>query len=543
MGGAGDAKTLRDQQVRADATGTASAAAQAGGGRTAAVGGGTDFTRTGGLVNLRRMIEHADPGEVDRVAAKWGSIHEALTSAQTELRAHTRAALTHWHGAAADGFASRAEELCRSLDNGAGYARNANTAMTTAAAGLRKAQQAMPKVPDGWDQFTRKLTSEAGDTQFNQDLATGMPRSKALAADGAQLSLMEERHQQAVVVMQDLEAQYHLATQIIGTRPMVRISTDRGVFPPAPTAHGVSADTRGAKAGLSHLRPLGDGKSTPNPASTLAEGSGRTSGTTILSSSINPLSVGASAVDFGCSANGIQDISSVPVRGLSGELAVAAPMQGVSTTAAIESPALGREAGDASAQKGGSRTYSTQIPSSSIIKAAGGERSRPMAAQDPNHMQISANPLPRGDGPVLGMESSRLLDANSGVSSNSVTGDDGGLASDRQISDGRAMGAARVIGDRGFLGLEAGLGSQAPGVPIGSIQAPYPAAGVSGVGGIQMRGQANAEMQQGVMPGVAPQLSRAARKRGKRRVRPEYLVEDQESWATGSHVNPASVID
>ncbi|MEZ0094028.1 WXG100 family type VII secretion target [Streptacidiphilus sp. EB129] len=197
----------------------------------------TDFGAAGGLAALRGMIEHADPGDVDRVADKWTAIHEALRTAQADLASHTTAALGHWHGSAADAFATRANELHRSLGNGAAYALNANTGMTTAANALRKAKQTMPEAPGAWDSFTRSITSQSAGNQFNLDLATGMTRDQALAAEGSHLSLQEERHQQAIVVMQELESQYHAAAAQIGERPSGDFSANSSVFPPAPESH------------------------------------------------------------------------------------------------------------------------------------------------------------------------------------------------------------------------------------------------------------------------------------------------------------------
>ena len=193
----------------------------------------TDFASdgAGGLLGLRAMIEHGNPGSLDAVSARWSAINEALVAAQTDLQAHAAAALQHWEGDAADGFAGRAAQLSQSLGNGATYASNAGSGVSTAADALRLAKSAMPAVPSGWDRFTRALSSETNDHAFQRDLNSGMARDQAVKQDGAELSLMEERHQQAVAVMERLENSYSEAARIIGEAPNEAIDT-HVVWPP-----------------------------------------------------------------------------------------------------------------------------------------------------------------------------------------------------------------------------------------------------------------------------------------------------------------------
>ena len=211
----------------------------------------TDFASdgAGGLLGLRAMIEHGNPGSLDAVSARWSAINEALVAAQTELQAHAAAALQHWEGDAADGFAGRAAQLSQSLGNGATYASNAGAGVSTAADALRLAKSTMPAVPSGWDRFTRALSSETNDHAFQQDLKSGMARDQAIKQDGAELSLMEERHQQAVAVMERLENSYNEAARMIGEAPNEAIDA-HVVWPPSPkpTKHSRVTGSDGSAA-------------------------------------------------------------------------------------------------------------------------------------------------------------------------------------------------------------------------------------------------------------------------------------------------------
>lgn len=211
----------------------------------------TDFASSGigGLIGLRQMIEDADPAGLDRISDRWRAIHDALVQAQQDLQSHARAATDHWSGTAAEGFAGRADELCQSLGNGASYALKASTGTSMAAAALREAQADMPSVPGTFSMFARWATSETSDAQFQQDLDSGMSRAAAIRRDGGQLSLLEERHQEAIVVMQTLEGHYESAAAVIGQPAPVKQSTNWSVYPPPPSdqpsAHGSGSAVRG----------------------------------------------------------------------------------------------------------------------------------------------------------------------------------------------------------------------------------------------------------------------------------------------------------
>ncbi|MBC3844083.1 hypothetical protein GXW82_39475 [Streptacidiphilus sp. 4-A2] len=232
MGAIDDARDLQQQTTQNN---RARILAETDGGHAGPTGYTTDFTASGigGLDGLRAMVEHADPSALDTVAGHWTSVSKALSAVQTDFQTHTSAALENWTGAAADGFAARAQQLHASLGNGAQYAQNTSTGVAAASAALKTAKQNMPTAPSEWQQFSRKMTSESGDQQFEADLRNGISRSAALKLDGGQLSAMEERHQQAIVVMQTLEGEYHSAAKTIGPAPNKPVGGET-VWPPPP---------------------------------------------------------------------------------------------------------------------------------------------------------------------------------------------------------------------------------------------------------------------------------------------------------------------
>lgn len=231
MGAIDDSRDLRQaqqQQTRADIL------AKTHGGHAGPTGYTTDFTaaHVGGLDGLRAMIEDADPSALTTVADHWTAVNKALLAAQADFKTHTSAALENWTGSAADGFAARARQLHEALGNGAKYAEHASAGVSAAATALKSAKLNMPKAPSEWQKISRKATSETGDQQFNADLKSGISRQVALDLDGGDLSATEERHQQAIVVMQTLESVYNKAGKTIGKTPS-RFE-DVGTWPPPP---------------------------------------------------------------------------------------------------------------------------------------------------------------------------------------------------------------------------------------------------------------------------------------------------------------------
>ncbi|MEY9937013.1 hypothetical protein ABH932_000840 [Streptacidiphilus sp. MAP5-52] len=237
----------------------------------------TDFESSGigGLVGLRQMIQDADPAGLENVSYKWRVIHDALVEAQQALGDHTRAATEHWSGSASDAFSARADELAQSLGNGADYALNAADGTSMAARALRDAQGRMPSVPNTVDEFKRWATSETSDSQFKSDLASGMSRSAALQRDGSQLSLLEERHQQAIVVMQELEGEYESAAARIGQPASPTVRTDSSVFPPPPSNKPVASTPRSSVNRVEEA-PVAPGQEAPAGSTWVGGGQART---------------------------------------------------------------------------------------------------------------------------------------------------------------------------------------------------------------------------------------------------------------------------
>ncbi|MFC1411681.1 WXG100 family type VII secretion target [Streptacidiphilus sp. N1-12] len=472
----------------------------------------TDFAGGdgGGLVGLRAMIEGAEPETLDGVSSRWTAINQALLAAQADLEAHTTAALGHWEGDAADGFATRAKQLSQALSNGASYASNASSGVSTAAAALRQAKQQMPSMPSGWDRFTRKLTSETNDHAFKQDLDSGMSRTDAIKQDGGELSLLEERHQQAVAVIETLEASYNTAAQMIGTEPMADIG-GQTVWPPPPTTTKGRPVTRRDSAGVGGPKAEGGIRAIDDKGTSTAG----------LAQSPDP-SGPSSVTAVGDSSNG----DGV----LGGEHIPASPSSGTTiqdVTAGIDDTGTNGPVDDVSSgglvHEAGSGAHGGLFGDSSSKGVSGGASIDTVAGHqgiEPDKMSWFGSPSRSGGVPAgTSVIGHREVTESGGAIEEEFARTGADVQGRLGESDGPAQGSAMGVNESSGLGTGQGVNEESADLRNGGA-----AGGGAGQGNIgMMGGVGNAEKQ--------------GRKR-RRRPRPHYLVEDDELWGSGIHANP-----
>jgi uncharacterized protein YukE len=231
IGGLGDAKKKAAQKQNADQQ-WKKAQAENAGGHYGNDGYTTNFEGTGGLLDLRSMIMNADPDGVQRVSVQWSNIGLLLDQTAGDLGTHVNNLLQNWTGASADAFRANAEDLNTSITNGAQYAHQTSTAMSDASLALAEAQAKMPSMPSDWARLKRSVGGES-DIQFHEDAAThGL--SWAVQHDGSNLSAVEQAHQKAVVVMEEVGTKYNAASALLADKPPP-YDGGGGVWPAPPS--------------------------------------------------------------------------------------------------------------------------------------------------------------------------------------------------------------------------------------------------------------------------------------------------------------------
>ncbi|MEV6206033.1 WXG100 family type VII secretion target [Kitasatospora sp. NPDC051914] len=173
------------------------------------------------LIPLKRMIEHSRPERLHEVSQHWTNVQKELEQAITDLQRAVQHATANWEGAAADGFTKRATLLQSSMTNTAAHAQNTSAAMKYAGQALQQAKETMAqiKVPSTFDRGVKLVGDgfDRSDAQFKADLAGGMDRISAVNKNYGELSATEISHQYAIGVMEHLAPQYTQAAGYLKT--------------------------------------------------------------------------------------------------------------------------------------------------------------------------------------------------------------------------------------------------------------------------------------------------------------------------------------
>ncbi|MEV4558990.1 WXG100 family type VII secretion target [Kitasatospora sp. NPDC049285] len=200
--------------------------------------GKTPFDRYD-LIPLKDMVQHSSPDRIREVGQHWVSVHQELTQVAADLQAAVQHATTHWDGAAAQGFAQKGGQIQESLVNTAAHAQNTSVAMNYAATALQQTKSTMSsiKVPDFWDRVGKTLSDgfASSDEGFKRDIASGMNRIDAVNKNAHDLSATEVAHQYAIGVMEHLGPQYIQAADYLDHPPSEKPVDSSKPFPPAPT--------------------------------------------------------------------------------------------------------------------------------------------------------------------------------------------------------------------------------------------------------------------------------------------------------------------
>ncbi|WP_457032459.1 WXG100 family type VII secretion target [Kitasatospora sp. P5_F3] len=181
----------------------------------------------------------SNPGRLKEVADHWKNVDAELRAAAEDLQKAVEHATQSWQGTAAQNFVTAATRIQTSMANTASYAVRTSTAMNYAGQALDQSKGVMEDidVPSRFESGV-KLVGDLGqrsDAQFKADLAGGMDRAAAVNKNYDELSATEIAHQRAIVVMEHLAPQYNEAVEFMGKPP----GDDRGgdprkPFPPEP---------------------------------------------------------------------------------------------------------------------------------------------------------------------------------------------------------------------------------------------------------------------------------------------------------------------
>ncbi|WP_128435263.1 WXG100 family type VII secretion target [Streptomyces cyaneus] len=188
----------------------------------------SDFMKMS-IPELRSMILDADPGRIYEVSQHWKSVHNILSggdgdgktggvdsvSAKDSVAGMMQSAienvLEHWEGEAAEAFRKKANEIMQNIRNGSAWANHYGETMHAVQNDLRNSMTQMREVeePSGWDRAWDKLTDdERSDEQLLADINKGVSTEAAAKANADSLSAGKEAQLKGVAIMEQLGVNY-----------------------------------------------------------------------------------------------------------------------------------------------------------------------------------------------------------------------------------------------------------------------------------------------------------------------------------------------
>lgn len=181
---------------------------------------------------LRKMIMDSQPGKISEVGTHWKMVHNILSGGDGDgasggvdqvsakdsvagmLKSAVDAVLEHWEGEAAQAFKRRADDIAVQIRNGSAHANFTAEQLFAISKDLDAAKAKMADIhePSKLESAGDKLNDNANrdDSQAHKDLAAGVSAGTVAEANEKNLSLGMERRLQAMAVMEQLAANYRV---------------------------------------------------------------------------------------------------------------------------------------------------------------------------------------------------------------------------------------------------------------------------------------------------------------------------------------------
>ncbi|WP_405528255.1 hypothetical protein OG426_39095 [Streptomyces canus] len=181
----------------------------------------TAFASGKDMDEMKAMLQHAKPQLVSGVAEGWQGLSTQLTSIQAEFEKEVARIQEHWKGAAAERFAAKATQVSKSIGDTAKYASHTSTAMANAGSMLSRIQPEVMsmekpgKVSSALNSLGDGFTRS--DDGLNKDLAAGKGAQDALDANHDDLSAGREAQLKMAAKMETLGASYNSQTKAMGS--------------------------------------------------------------------------------------------------------------------------------------------------------------------------------------------------------------------------------------------------------------------------------------------------------------------------------------
>ncbi|MER5947726.1 hypothetical protein ABT127_16860 [Streptomyces sp. NPDC001904] len=236
------------------------------------VGEHTSDFKNHDMDQMKAMVQNANPSDVHHAANGWKGVHDQLVDVKAVYEAAVSEVLKDWEGASADQFQARSKIIAKKIEDTSTYATYVSTAMTSAAVKLDEIKpevMAMQK-PSKASSIGDRLTDGGRDTDgLDRDIANSSVSAQDIVDNReGDMSAGREAQMKMAVKMEDLGGAYNAQTKSMGSWKRTQESDTEdypgspgGVAPVPIFAGSVGAPSAGAASGRLSRSSSGSGSS------------------------------------------------------------------------------------------------------------------------------------------------------------------------------------------------------------------------------------------------------------------------------------------
>lgn len=444
----------------------------------------TDFKNLD-MDTMKAMVQNANPENVHRAARGWKSVHDQLVAAKEAYEHAVSEVMEHWEGPSADQFQARSKVISKKIHDTSTYATQVSTAMTSAAnvlGDIKKQVLAMEKPSAGESRSDRLTDLNRDEDGLNRDLADKNVTAQQIAdSREGDMSAGREAQMAMAVKMEALGAAYNSQTKSMGSWRKAPRRDDREDYPGEPGG----------------IAPV------PIVAGSVGGPSGGSGGKLSRSTA---------------SGSAVKGMKSPTTGGISGGIG-------------SQKPTAGSQIGAGNLSfNGGSGT------------GAGGIGTGAGAGPGGIGGGMAGSGAGVGAGGTGGAGIGGAMGAGAGLGSGAAGRGGAGAMGRGGLGGGAGSGAAGKDAGKGLKGNSL---ARTKGGEIGKSVV-KPGSGQQGGSALRQKpktatGGAGKNTGRNGLAGHGAQTGKGKDKKGRENARPDYLVEDEETWASNRTVNPKVV--
>ncbi|MEW2067320.1 hypothetical protein [Streptomyces sp. NPDC007346] len=482
------------------------------------------------------LVENSNPADLENAGEALWKARDAIKSAAKELGDHIDG--VDWRGESGEAFRTWGKGLVAHATRLSDFADAAGTQITVAGTGLASVRSSMPP------RDSRLIQTDVDDILFPARTETNPAYAAALT--------VEKNRQEAINQINRLASYYAVSEEVLAGQEPPRFDQRLGVNVPKPSGNGEqNADALVSPAGTGTLGPGGTASSVPERSTV---GGSASTGSASGRAPVDALGP-APVLDKNVST----EINSVSVPTAPNTIATAPPLSVTSGSAPVNTPtppmapsfgnpataSYSRPAGSPAGPRSATQTGVGlgKVPPTTARATPGGGSGTPVGRPSPMSSAPSASGRP-GSSPQLpaagqsGVMGGRPMPAHGGTPApgSSRTGQGNGIVGgtpQRATSASSGVGGSRAVPRGTVIG---GTGGSANAPRAGQRGAPT--SGANGVVGAP-RGTSGSGAKGFTAGGAGLVRGPAGQRKSDRKdeentgsTRPDYLTEDEETWAS-----------